>query len=111
MLISTAQSVASIQYQYPTYICTPSYGIRKGCQEMPYPYVVRLSDNRPENSILAPSFISQRWSAIPNPASLDEILDWDFLAGPDPARPLGTIPVTLEYIGRVEPADIQDIWD
>lgn len=110
MLISTAQSVASIQYT-TTYICAPSYGIRKGCHEMPYPYVVRLSDNRPEDSILVPSFSSPRWSATPSPASLDEILEPDFFAGPDPERPSGTIAVTLEYIGRDLPTDLEDIWD
>lgn len=109
MLISTAQSVASIQY--PTYICTPFYGIRKGCQEMPNPYVVRLSDNRPEASILAPSFGPSRWSATPSPASLDEIIEPDFFAGPDPERPSGTTSVTLEYIGRDLPMDFEDIWD
>lgn len=38
----------------------------------------------------------------------DDLLDWDFVAGPDPERPSGTIEVNLEYIGKLEPKNYMD---
>jgi|ERR1035441_5614184 hypothetical protein len=109
MLAPTAQDVASIQY--PVQICTPFFGENRRYELPQKPYVVMLSDNRPEDLILSPSFVSPRWSATPPDCSMDEILDWDFFAGPDPVRPSGTITVTLEYAGRGVPAEVEDIWN
>jgi hypothetical protein len=47
----------------------------------------------------------------PPPCLPDEILDWDFFAGPDPERPSGTISVTLEYVGRLPMTDRNTILD
>jgi hypothetical protein len=105
----TAQATAAIQY--PAQICIPFFGEKRGYERPPSPSVVELSDNRPETLILAPSFVSPRWSAVPPPCLPDEILDWDFFAGSEPERPSGTISVTLEYVGRGSPTDVEDIWD
>ena len=58
-----------------------------------------------------PRFISPRWSAEPAPYTGVNILDWDFSAGLDPERPLGTVSVTLEYIGRLSPPDLEESWN
>jgi hypothetical protein len=109
MLIPTAQDAASIQY--PLHICAPFFGENRRYELPKKPYVVRLSDNRPEDLILSPSFVSPRWSATLPDCSLDEILDWDFVADPDPERILGTISVTLKYVEINVSTHVEGFWD
>lgn len=109
MLTQTAQAAASIQYPAP--ICTPYFGemhlpIREG-----FPYIVWLSDFRPETLIRTPTFILPRWSASPAPFRGDETLSWDSDFGPVPIRPSGEITVCLEYLGRGTPVELAEYWD
>ena len=108
MLTLTAQDAASI---HQVQIHLPFFGERPGIEWPQDPYVVKLPDNRPESMIAAPTFISPRWSATPSQSSMDGILDWDFIAGSRPERRSGTISVTLEYVGRGEPKNVEGIWD
>lgn len=111
MLTLTAQDAASI---HQVQIQVPFFGERAGIEWPQVPYVVKLPGNLPEAMIVAPIFISSRWSATPatpSQYSVDEILEWDFVAGPKPGRRSGTVSVTLEYVGRGEPKNAEDIWD
>ena len=44
------------------------------------------------------------------PAGSEERLDWDVALVTPPARPHGTIRVTLEYKGRSKPIPTDDPW-
>jgi hypothetical protein len=107
MLAATAQDAAMIQY--PQSICLPFFGVKREYKLPPDPIMAELSDNKLEELIRTPSFVSPRWSAAPADCFSDEVLDWDFFSGPDPERPSGTINVALEYAGRGVPADVEDI--
>jgi hypothetical protein len=109
MLPPTALDAALIQYQ--AQICMPSFGEKREYEWPQDPIVVRLSDNRPEDLIRTPSFSLPRWTATPPDCSLDEMLDWDFVADTDPERILGTISVTLKYVNLDFPVNIEDILD
>lgn len=109
MLTPTAQDSASIQY--PVQIPMSFFAERRGHEWPQNPYVVRLSDNRPEDLILRPSFVSSRRFASPSACLLDEMLDWDFVADPDPGRILGTVSVTLKYVDLGSTVDLGDIVD
>ena len=109
MLTPTAQDAALIQYQ--AQICMPSFGKKREYEWPQDPIVVRLSDNRPEDLIVSPSFVSPRWSSSPVDCSLGETLDWDFVADPDPERILGTISVTLKYVDLSVSAHIEGTLD
>jgi hypothetical protein len=41
----------------------------------------------------------------------DEVLNWDAAIEGAPARPSGSIPVTLRYAGRGGPTPVKDPWD
>ena len=70
-----------------------------------------LSDNRPESLIRSPSTTTAHWPGAPSKAYVDELLDWDEFIKVAPARPAGTIMVTLEYGGRGRPTPLRDPWD
>lgn len=108
MLTATAQAVAHIQYRAP--ISAPQPADRY-CIEIPqFPYVVWLSDHRPEAQIQSPTFISPRWIAAPTPVISQALLDWDAAPSVIPVRPSGEIVVELEYVGRGTPIHIQSPW-
>jgi len=109
MLIQTAQAAAHIQYADP--ICTPFFTERCRVEPIQPPYIVWLSDYRPESQIQLPTFVSPRWSASPSPFALGELLNWDFEPDAAPDRPSGEIVVKLEYIGRGAPAQFHGTWD
>ncbi|HXM40410.1 MAG TPA: hypothetical protein VN924_04115 [Bryobacteraceae bacterium] len=70
-----------------------------------------LSDNKPESLIRSPSTITVHRLATPSKAYVDELLNWDALIKVAPARPTGTLVVTLEYGGRGTPTPLRDPWD
>jgi hypothetical protein len=105
MFAQTAQTTASIQYRVPG----TAFFVGERERQIPYlPLVVKLSDFRPEDSIRTPSFIPPRWTATPAPFHSDDLLDWDFYAGPSPKRPSGTVTLMLEYVGRGFPGEVED---
>jgi hypothetical protein len=72
---------------------------------------VLLSDNRPEMSIRTPILKAVQPSLVPSKFDEDELLDWDAAIEVAPARPSGTLTVTLEYAGRATPSPTRDPWD
>ncbi|MGB6827774.1 MAG: hypothetical protein WBE41_07025, partial [Terracidiphilus sp.] len=101
MLTQTAQAVAHIQYAAP--ICAPFFAEKLESEALEMPYVVWLTDYRPESQIQTPTFISSRWTVSPSSFISTELLDWEFGPIAAPTRPSGEIGVTLKYIGRGTP--------
>ena len=60
MLAATAQDAAMIQY--PQSICLPFFGVKREYKLPPDPIMAELSDNKLEELIRTPSFVSPRWS-------------------------------------------------
>ena len=104
MTFPTAHAAVSIQYPSP--ICTPAYHGQRIPTNGYKPYVVLLSDFRPETMIMSPSF-----SLSGSLFLSQDALDWEFSAGTPPSREFGTLEVILEYAGRGFPANPEGIWD
>lgn len=108
MNIATAQSAASIQYAEQ--LCAPFFGAQEGRPVLPDPYVIRLSNERPEEMIRTPSFVAPRWVASPSVSPTEEVLDWDF-AFRSPERPSGYVAVNLQFGGRGVPFFAEETVD
>ena len=109
MLSQTAQAGAHIQYLAP--ISTPSFAEKRRIEQLEVPYLVWLSDYKPESEIQLPTFASRRWSATPTSTVSGELLYWDLTLADTPDRPSGKLAVTLESLGRGTPMQIHEFWD
>lgn len=109
MLTATAQAVAHIQYRPP--ISAPQAADQRRIEALELPYVVWLSDFKPEAQIQSPTFVSPRWAATPISIAPEYLLDWDVVSTTTPIRPSGEMIVKLEYAGRGTPIHIQPPWE
>lgn len=94
----TAQDNASIQLRGGS--AQNYFAERRGGQWFPDAYIVRLSDNLPENAICIPIFSAPFPGDGRNEYSVNEGLDWDFVADKEPLRNVRTIKVKLKYLGH-----------
>lgn len=62
-------------------------------------------------SIQTPISTTPQGAITPSKVYEDELIDWDVTAQVPQFKPLGTLKVTLKYVGEIQPSPITDTWD
>lgn len=104
--MATAEMTVSFRIPNTFYKPSPqnNVDVLQRLQAVFAPREIFLSENKPENYILSPSFMTANLVATPGSFYPDELLDWDMTINIAPKRPSGTLMVTLKYAGRGKPS-------